>query len=83
MKDLKVEITSPNGVLFKGGCHLAVVPSTLGDLGIMVGHEAVLVSLREGEVTLYDDKQNIIQSIPVSSGFAQVQPSGILSVLID
>lgn len=83
MSDLKVEITSPNGILFKGNCHLAVVPSTLGDLGVMAGHEAVLVSLREGEVVLHDDKQNIVESFPVSGGFAQVQPSGILSVLVD
>jgi len=83
MNDLKVEITSPNGVLFNGSCHLAVVPSTNGDLGVMAGHEAVLVSLREGEVTLHDEKQTVIKSIPVNSGFAQVLPSGILSVLVD
>jgi F-type H+-transporting ATPase subunit epsilon len=83
MSDLKVEITSPNGILFKGNCHLAVVPSTLGDLGVMAGHEAVLVSLREGEVALHDEKQNIIKSFAVSGGFAQVQPSGVLSILVD
>ncbi len=83
MTNLKVEITSPNGALFNGYAHLAVVPSTNGDLGIMAGHEAVLASLREGEVVLHDEKNNIIKSIPLKSGFAQVQPSGILSVLVD
>lgn len=76
MSDLKLEIISPSGVIFSGNCHMAVVPSTLGDLGVMLGHEVVIVALREGQVAVYDANQNIIKSVDVKSGFAEVQDSG-------
>jgi F-type H+-transporting ATPase subunit epsilon len=83
MSQLKVEITSPNGELFNGNCYLATVPSTLGDIGVMAGHEVVVVSLREGQVELHDEKQKLIKSFAVKSGFAEVQSSGKLLILID
>lgn len=74
--ELKLEIISPAGEIFKGNCHMAVVPSELGDLGVMFEHEAVIVSLREGQVVVYDENQNIIKSVEVKSGFAEVQDGG-------
>jgi F-type H+-transporting ATPase subunit epsilon len=83
MSDLTVEITSPKGELFKGNCYLVVVPSTLGDLGVLAGHEVVVVSLREGQILIYDNKNNLTKSFDVKSGFAEVQDSGKLLILVD
>jgi F-type H+-transporting ATPase subunit epsilon len=83
MSDLKVEIISVAGELLKGSFNMVVVPSVSGDLGVMQGHEVVIAALREGEVTVYDDKQNVVKTFPVKSGFAEVQESGKLLVLID
>lgn len=83
MTALKVEITSPNGELFNGNCHLAVVPSVFGELGVMVDHEVVVVSLKEGKILLHDKNQKVIESFDVVSGFAEVQSSGKLLILID
>lgn len=80
---LKTEIISPAGELLSGSFHMVVVPSIVGDLGVMQGHEAVIVAMREGEVLVYDEKQNVIQSFSVKSGFAEVQASGKLLVLVD
>jgi F-type H+-transporting ATPase subunit epsilon len=83
MADLKVEITSPNGELFNGNCHLAVVPSVLGDIGVMLGHEVVVVSLKEGKILLHDENQKVVNSFDVVGGFAEVQGSGKLLILVD
>ena len=83
MSDLKVEITSPNGELFNGNCNLAVVPSTLGDLGVMVDHEVVVASLKEGQILLYDEREQLIKSFDVKGGFAEVQSGGKLLILVD
>ncbi len=83
MSALNLEIISPSGILFKGECHLVVVPSQSGDVGVMHGHEALIASLREGKIDIYDEKQNIIKSFDVKSGFAKMQGIEKLSVLVD
>ena len=83
MIHLNLEIISPNGILFKGNCHLVTVPSIAGDLGVMHGHEAVIAGLREGQVVVYDDKQNVVKSLDVKGGFAEMQGIEKLLVLVD
>lgn len=83
MANLNLEIISPNGVVFKGNCHLATIPSVEGEMGVMSGHEAVVVSLKAGEVVVYDEKQNALKKFEVVSGFAEVKEDNNLLVLID
>ena len=83
MADLNLEIISPNGVVFKGNCHLATIPSVEGEMGIMSGHEAVVVSLKAGEVVTYDEKQNTLKKFEIASGFAEVRENNGLLVLVD
>lgn len=83
MSDLKLEIISPNGVLFSGNCYMAVVPSIAGDLGAMRDHETVIAALREGKIMIYDNKHNVVQSFDVKSGFAEMQGGEKLLVLLD
>jgi|APGre2960657423_1045063.scaffolds.fasta_scaffold46200_2 F-type H+-transporting ATPase subunit epsilon len=83
MSDLKIEIVSIEGSIFKGLCNIAVVPSTSGDLGIMRGHEAIISNLREGDIHLYDNSQNIFKTIAVKGGFAEMQSEEKLLILID
>lgn len=78
MANLNLEIISPNGVLFKGPCHMAVIPSVEGEMGIMAGHEAVIVNLKAGQVSVYDDKQNLIKTFEVESGFAEQSAEKLL-----
>ena len=83
MSDLKIEIISIEGPVFKGSCTIAVVPSFSGYLGIMRGHEAIISTLREGDIQLYDNSQNIFKTIAVKGGFAEMQGEEKLLVLID
>jgi F-type H+-transporting ATPase subunit epsilon len=81
-KELQVEIISPNGFLFDGNCHLVTMPCVNGDMGIMFDHQAILSSLREGKVTIFDNQQNILQEFFVKSGFAEMFNNKLL-ILVD
>jgi F-type H+-transporting ATPase subunit epsilon len=83
MSDLKVEIISPEGQIFYGVCHMAVIPATLGDIGVMHGHEAVITTLRQGEIMIYDNKNTLIKSLKIDDGFAEMQGVEKLLILID
>jgi F-type H+-transporting ATPase subunit epsilon len=83
MSNLNLEIISVTGVVFKGQCNMAVVPSVEGDIGVMFGHESLIAKLREGQITIYDDKQNIVKQIDVKGGFAEMHAAETLSVLVD
>lgn len=83
MSNLKVEIISPEGVIFSGECHMAVVPAALGDIGFMHGHEVVITLLREGQIAVYDDKQTILKQLAITSGSAEMTESGKLLILVD
>ena len=83
MADLKIEIISLEGLIFRGSCNIAVVPATSGDLGIMHGHEAIISNLREGEIQLYDDSQNIFKTVDIKGGFAEMQGEEKLLILVN
>ncbi len=83
MTTLNVEIISPNGALFQGECHLVVVPSVSGDIGIMHSHEAVIATLREGKIEIFDDKESLVKSFDVKSGFAEMRDLDKLVILVD
>lgn len=83
MSNLAIEIISPEGTIFSGNCHMAVVPSVSGDIGFMFGHEAVIALLREGQISLFDSAQNIIKQVNIVSGSAEIEDSGKLLVLVD
>jgi F-type H+-transporting ATPase subunit epsilon len=70
---LYLEIASPQGMIFQGECHLAVIPATEGEIGVMASHEAFIASLKTGEINLFDDQQNLLKSFSLESGFAEMQ----------
>ena len=83
MTHLKLEIISPAGTLFKGDCAIVTVPSVEGEMGVMYGHEAVIVSLQEGQIKVLDDGQNVVKTFDVKSGFAEMRGAEKLLVLLD
>lgn len=83
MSNLQVEIISITGLLYKGGCYLAVLPSTSGEIGIMKDHESLISLLVEGEIKIYSSDNNLENSFKISKGFAEIEDSNKLIVLID
>lgn len=83
MAELKVEIVSIEGAIFNGTCHLVVVPATSGEIGVMFGHEAIISTLKNGEIKIFDSSNNIIKQIPILKGFAEMQNQDKLLILVN
>ncbi|MFM7620394.1 MAG: F0F1 ATP synthase subunit epsilon [Alphaproteobacteria bacterium] len=79
--NLHVEIASSQGMLFQGNCHLAVIPALSGEIGVMDNHESFLASLKEGEIKIFDHQNNLIKSLPLESGFAEMQNSKLIILI--
>lgn len=79
--NLNVEIASPEGLLFKGLCHLAVIPAVSGEIGVMDIHESFITNLKDGEIKIVDDQQNLIKAFNIESGFAEMQNSKLIILI--
>ena len=83
MANLNLEIISLEGVVLECECHMVVVPAIEGDMGIMYGHESIISKLKEGQILVYDDKQNITNQFDIIGGYAEMHGEDRISVLID
>jgi len=83
MNQLKLEIISIDGILFSDNCNMAVVPCSLGEIGFMYGHEELVATLKHGNINIYDNNENIMQSFEVNSeGFVKMQNPDKLMILL-
>ncbi len=71
MKQFKLEIISPNEIVFEKEIDLVVFPGSAGEFGILKGHMPFLTSLRVGIVYIYLEKK-IIETFLVTGGIVEV-----------
>jgi F0F1-type ATP synthase epsilon subunit len=83
MSKLHLEIVSPNETIYNNYCYMAVLPLISGCSGIMQNHSSFVSILQPGEIIIYDSQNNIIQTILVQSGFAQIENGQHLLVLMN
>ena len=83
MSKLHLEIISPNETIYNNYCYMAVLPLISGCSGIMQNHSSFVSILQPGEIIIYDSQNNIIQTILVQSGFAQIENGQHLLVLMN
>jgi F-type H+-transporting ATPase subunit epsilon len=79
---LKVEVVSPEKVLFSGVATM-VVTRTLGggDIAFQAGHAPLLAALAKGDTRIYLDN-GTVQHVKVGGGFVQVDGKKV-SLLTD
>lgn len=76
MAKIKLEIISPNKLVYSADIDMLVVRSIAGDLGIMPKHAPLLAGLVPHAMrAMIDGSENLIA---VSGGFIQVQPDKII-----
>lgn len=76
MAKIKLEIISPNKVVYSSDIDMLIVRSIAGDLGIMPKHAPLLAGLVPHAMrAMIDGTENLIA---VSGGFIQVQPDKII-----
>jgi F-type H+-transporting ATPase subunit epsilon len=75
MSSIKLEVVSPDNVVYSGDIAMLIVRSTGGELGIMPHHAPLVTGLVSHAMRLkYHDHEELIA---VAGGFMEVQPDKI------
>jgi F-type H+-transporting ATPase subunit epsilon len=70
---VNLEIVSPEKLLLARPVDMVVIPASEGDMGVLEGHQPMIVMLRGGVIALYDGDQ-VTDQMFVAGGFAEVTP---------
>ena len=81
LNTLKLEIYTPNGVLFDGEVTSVTLPGTKGFFTVLYNHGAIISSLTGGKIKYTIDDEKIF-AIDVSGGFVEVK-NNIVTVCLE
>lgn len=73
---LKLEITTPEKVIFSEEVNEVVIPTPLGEIGVLAHHIPLVSLLSPGEMRIKKDKETIYMA--VSGGFIEVRPDKVV-----
>lgn len=79
-KKIKFEITTPERVVYSEEIDEVVLPTMMGEIGVLPNHIPLVSILKAGELRVKNNGQE--ESIAVSGGFIEVRPDKVL-VLAD
>ncbi|MBD3793038.1 MAG: F0F1 ATP synthase subunit epsilon [Campylobacterales bacterium] len=80
MKLMKLEIVTPDGVIFNDEVKQVTLPGSEGEFGVLADH-AALVSLLDTGVIVIDTTDNKEISVAVDSGYVKVDEEKTLCVV--
>ena len=80
MNILKLEIYTPNGVLFNGKVTSVTLPGTKGIFTVLKNHGAIISSLTKGVIKHTIDEE--ITTIDVLGGFVEVK-NNVVTVCLE
>lgn len=72
MELLKLEIVTPNGVIFDGEVKQVNLPGSEGEFGVLAGH-AALVSLLDTGVIVINKEDGSEVAVAINSGYVKVE----------
>lgn len=72
MELMKLEIITPNGVIFDGEVKQVNLPGSEGEFGVLAGH-ATLVSLLDTGVIVIDKEDGTELAVAINSGYVKVE----------
>ena len=70
MVTMKLEIITPENIIYSGDVESVIAPGMEGELGILPHHAALMTSLKCGDITV--TVEGINNRYPVSGGFLEV-----------
>ena len=73
---LTLKVISPEKIIFTGQVDSVVVPGTLGEFEILVGHAPLISSLEKG-VVIYQPTGGEKTRLDIMGGFVEVQKNEI------
>jgi F-type H+-transporting ATPase subunit epsilon len=74
MELMKLEIITPDGVIFDGEVKQVNLPGSEGEFGVLAGH-ATLVSLLDTGVIVYEKEDSKEVAVAINSGYVKVDES--------
>ena len=77
---IKVDIVTPEKMLYSGDVEMVTLPGTNGQMGILRGHAPLLSTLDIGEIVLHGREGN--EYLAVSGGVVEVRPDKV-TILAD
>lgn len=80
-KKLTLRVISQERKLFEEVVDKVTLPSTQGEITILPQHTALLSEIETGHLKFTKDGQE--QDVVVSNGFVDINPSGMVTVLVD
>lgn len=81
MATLRLDIITPERIVYSDEIDSVVVPGVEGELGILPNHTALFTQIKPGEVKIKKGKEEIF--LGVTGGFLDVAPGSKVSVLAD
>ena len=81
MELMKLEIITPNGVIFDGEVQQVTLPGSEGEFGVLAGH-ATLVSLLDTGVIVYERADSKETAVAINSGYVKVD-EGKTTCIVD
>jgi F-type H+-transporting ATPase subunit epsilon len=72
---MKLDIITPEKILFSAEATMVVVPGTLGDFGVLPGHSPFISTIRPGVIVI-DTVEGIQRRIAITGGIAEANPEG-------
>jgi F-type H+-transporting ATPase subunit epsilon len=73
---MKVEILSPDKLIFEGEADSIQLPGKDGSLGILNNHAPIIASLKNGQVTVTSNGNN--QTFDINGGVAEVVKNRVI-----
>jgi F-type H+-transporting ATPase subunit epsilon len=74
---LRLEVVSPDGLVFEGDVAMVVIPATGGEIGILPRHAPLVAQLAIGELRVRTLSNETI-SLAVADGFVKVQTDKVI-----
>jgi len=81
MKTFKIQIITPQGMVFDSDATYAVFPGQIGEFGVLPGHSSMLSLLAPGIIEITSE-DNVKNAVAINWGYAALNEVGAI-VLVD
>ena len=81
MATFQLELVSPEKLLLSRQVEMVVIPAAEGEMGVLPGHAAMIVTLRGGVIRVVEGGKDA-ERLFVAGGFAEVTPERV-TILAD
>jgi len=72
MELMKLEIVTPNGVIFDNKVKQVTLPGSEGEFGVLSGHATLLSLLDTGVIVIYNEDGSEV-AVAINSGYVKVE----------